>query len=418
MMCKTLIADSALAPSACWFLVGTFASNIGNGIHTLTAGALLYQHTGSVAAFGIVIVIEQVVTFLMQAVAGPFVDASDPRRTALIAEVARGLIVCTLALLLAAKPDAALEAILAMTGLIRVVHTFHRAGTFALTPALVADGELARLNSWFSACQQGGQLLGLAATGFILAHWGAPAAFFVNGLSFLASALTLAAMTTPASLREMEPARSGPLWRTLLDAWVGFGAKMRRDVRLLGLVIVSTADNVALIMFNLIAAPLVADRVASSPYWLSLIASGFALGAFVASAAVVTVASKIGDQNTVLLGIAGQALCFTGLWSFAGPHAMLMLAFVLGVFNTISWTTAVTSVQRAAPPSIRGRLAMARNALTAVIVAPLVMLIAVVARVYSNAASLLVAALVCIALLGVAMTTGRRGEPKPERGAS
>ena len=57
---------TGLPPAAHWFLAGTFASNIGNGMHTLAAGALLYQQTGTVAAYGAVVVVEQAVTFLVR----------------------------------------------------------------------------------------------------------------------------------------------------------------------------------------------------------------------------------------------------------------------------------------------------------------------------------------------------------------
>jgi MFS transporter, DHA3 family, macrolide efflux protein len=156
------IPSTGLTLSARWFLAGTFASNIGNGIHTLAAGALLYQQTGTVAAFGVVIIIEQIVTVLMQLIAGPWVDRGDPRRIAVMAEVARGGIVCALALALAATDSPAMPWVLAMTVMIRVIHTFHRAATFAVTPDLAQACDLARLNSWFSAAQQGGQLVGLA----------------------------------------------------------------------------------------------------------------------------------------------------------------------------------------------------------------------------------------------------------------
>ena len=62
---------SRLPSAGLWFLAGTFASNIGNGMHTLAAGALLYQETGTVAAFGVVVAVEQAATFLMQLLAGP-----------------------------------------------------------------------------------------------------------------------------------------------------------------------------------------------------------------------------------------------------------------------------------------------------------------------------------------------------------
>ena len=100
---RALMRLTGLPSAALWFLAGTFASNIGNGMHTLAAGALLYQQTGTVAAFGVVVVIEQAVTFLMQAVAGPSVDRGDPRRAAMLAEIVRGGCVCGLSLLLAAS---------------------------------------------------------------------------------------------------------------------------------------------------------------------------------------------------------------------------------------------------------------------------------------------------------------------------
>ena len=399
---------TGLPAEANWFLAGTFASNIGNGMHTLAAGALLYQQTGSIAAFGLVVVIEQVVTVLMQAVAGPMVDRGDPRRAAMIAEIARGLGVCSLSLLLSAGSGNALPLVLAMTVLIRVVHTFHRAGTFALTPTLVPATDLTRLNSWFSACQQGGQLIGLGMTGFIVALWGAPTAFFINGASFLISAATLAALAashSPPIAPRMVDAR--PFWRVVVAGWSEFASHVCRDLRLAGLILASTADNVAAILFNLILAPLVWERLAASPAWLSLIAGGFAFGAMAASALTTPLAERIGTRGAALVGIAGQMLCFAALWWTDGPVPMLLLAGLLGACNTISWTTLVTAVQLAAPPAVRGRLAMARNALTAAIVAPLVPLIASLSQWFSPAAPLLASSAVCGVFLLIAAVSLR-----------
>lgn len=405
---RALTKLTGLPTAAHWFLAGTLASNIGNGMHTLAAGALLYQQTGSIAAFGVVVVIEQVVTVLMQAVAGPMVDRGDPRRAAMLAEIARGLGVCGLSLLLTVGDGNALPLVLAMTVLIRVVHTFHRAGTFALTPALVPATDLTRLNSWFSACQQGGQLIGIGMTGFIVALWGAPAAFFINGTSFLVSAATLAALASTYSPPIGPPADDArPFWRVIVAGWSEFANLVCRDLRLAGLILASTADNVAAIVFNLILAPLVWERLAASPTWLSLIAGGFAFGAMAASALTAALAERFGTRGAALVGIAGQMLCFATLWWSDRPVPMLLLAGLLGACNTISWTTLVTTVQLAAPPAVRGRLAMARNALTAAIVAPLVPLIASVSQWFSPAAPLLAASGVCAAFLLIAAVSIR-----------
>ncbi|MEQ1613656.1 MAG: MFS transporter [Hyphomicrobiaceae bacterium] len=406
-----LLQRSGLPPAGLWFLAGTFASNIGNGMHTLAAGALLYQETGTIAAFGVVVAVEQAATFLMQLVAGPTADCGDPRRTALAAELVRGVCVCAIALMLATDLANAMALILAMTVVIRIVHAFHRAGTFALTPALVPSGDLARLNSWFSACQQGGQLVGLGVTGFIVLRWGPPAAFFINGLTFLLSAATLAAIKAPVAAIAVENDGSEKAhWRRMVTSWREFGVVLRQDVKLLELIVVSAADNVSLILFNLVLAPVVAERFDADPYRLSLIAGGFALGAMAASAIVVTTAERLGSsQNAVLLGLAGQLLCFVGMWRLEQSAAMLLFAIGLGIFNTVSWTMAVTMVQIHAPAAIRGRLAMARNAMTAAIVSPLVLVVSVVSHVWSNSAALLVCAVVCQMFLLLALAAAMPG---------
>lgn len=414
-----LTRATGLPVPALWFLAGTFASNIGNAMHTLAAGALLYQQTGNIAAFGAVVVVEQAATFLMQVVAGPSVDRGDPRRSAIVAEMARGAAVCALSLLLVATPGNLFTIVLAMTVVIRCLHSFHRAGTFALTPALVPAVDLAKLNSWFSACQQGGQLVGLGATGLVVAHWGTPAAFFINGVTFLVSAAALAAVRSRDGIADRPTtARAEPIWQDVLSGWADFGRFVWRDVRLTGLLVVSTADNITLILFNLILAPLVAERFSAEPAWLSLLASGFAFGAMSASAIAGLIASKLGVRISVLLGIACQMLCFAALWWIVQPHMMLLLACLLGVFNTISWTTSITAVQLEAPAAVRGRLAMARNALTAAIAAPLIPLAAFTSQWISHAAVLLLAGGVCAGFLLLAAASIGLREVSPSGAAA
>jgi MFS family permease len=393
---RDVAPKNTLPMAARWLLAGTFASNIGNGMHTLAAGAFLYHQTGSIAAFGAVVVIEQCVTLLMQVVAGPMVDTGDPRRTAILAETLRGVAIGILSLLLILFPGNALTIVVAMTIVIRCAHSFYRAGTFALTPTLVRPGDLTQFNSWFSACQQGGQLFGLGMTGLVVAEWGTPAAFFINGASFLVSAATLGVVrncvTEPSVLTV---SRSRPMWRSVFSGWGEFAGLLRHDVKLLGLIVVSTADNVALILFNLILAPLVAERFSASPTSFSLLAAGFAFGAMAASAIAGPIAYRIGVHRAVHLGIGGQMFCFAALSWIEEMQVMLLLVGALGVFNTISWTTAVTAVQLEAPAAVRGRLAMARNALTAAITATLVPLVTAMSHSSSKATPMLLASGTC-----------------------
>ena len=400
-----LLQLPTMTPAVRWFLIGTLASNIGNGLHTLTAGLLLYQHTGSVAAFGAVIAFEQAATFLMQVVAGPAIDRGCPRWIAMTAEVLRGGIVCGLSLLLAANPDNLMLLILAMTLVIRLAHPFHRSGIFALAPELVAPGELARLNSWFSGCQQAGQLIGLAATGIVVAHWGASGAFFINGVTFLVSAASLAAIRVRPGAEPAHGARGTRTsrWRSLLADWCEISVLLRRDIRLVGLIVVSAADNVAFFLFNLALAPYAAERLGPIYAWSSVLASAFAMGAMASSIVVSPIAGLLGSRLAIAGGIAGQALCFAALWRADQLPTMVVLVTALGAFNTISWTMALTAFQLEAPAASRGRLAMLRNAAAAVLLAVLVPCAAWIGQHYSPDMTLLVASLVCVLFLPIAL---------------
>ncbi len=390
-----------------FFLGGTFVSSAGDAMHTLTAGLLLYRETGSMAAFGAVIFAEQALTFLTQAIAGPYTDRGNARNAAIAAEMVRGMLVCLLSgmLFLFAGTGSAFAWILAMTVVIRVLHPFHRAGIFALTPALAQAGGLARLNSWFSACQQGGQLLGLFAAGLIVDRAGMPAVFLLNGVTFLISAASLLALppqtAVPGSPR-------GPVFRHLTGAWLEIFAVLWREPRIAGLLILSTADNVAFAMFNMTLAPLTAERWGGSAGWLSMIAGAFAFGALASSAVVTALNRACGWRNAIILGLCGQALAFALLAVVGQPSSAVTLAVMLGAFNTVSWTIALSTVQAAAPPEALGRIGMLRNGITAIIIAPLVPLISAAAQ-SGSAASLLIAAAMCgVFVAGAIIAGGRR----------
>src|SRR4051794_10450810 len=64
-----------------WILAGTLVSTSGSAMQTLAAGKYLYDQTGSAAAFGAVMVFQQVLAVMTQFVAGPWVDRHDQRRT-------------------------------------------------------------------------------------------------------------------------------------------------------------------------------------------------------------------------------------------------------------------------------------------------------------------------------------------------
>src|SRR4029453_4128070 len=130
---RTLTRSLELPASGRWLLAGTFVTTIGNGVQTFAVGKLLFDLTGSVAAFGVVIVVEQAINVAMQLVAGPWVDRGDARGTAIVVELTRGICVCVAGVMVGSASF--FTWVVVMTLVIRVGQPFYRAATFSLGPA-------------------------------------------------------------------------------------------------------------------------------------------------------------------------------------------------------------------------------------------------------------------------------------------
>ena len=91
---KGPVQPTAKLPAAAyWVLASVLITDIGNGMHTITIGKLLYDRTGSVAAFGSVIIAEYILNFLLQTLAGSMVDRGSPKAICVWADIVRGIFI-------------------------------------------------------------------------------------------------------------------------------------------------------------------------------------------------------------------------------------------------------------------------------------------------------------------------------------
>ncbi|KAA8791580.1 MFS transporter, partial [Lactobacillus crispatus] len=75
------------------YLLGTFVSNLGDGIFTLIISKILYDKTGSVSAFGLVLIIQNVASFMLNLLAGYIADIKKPQFISEIADSLRGIMI-------------------------------------------------------------------------------------------------------------------------------------------------------------------------------------------------------------------------------------------------------------------------------------------------------------------------------------
>ncbi|HEU4843957.1 MAG TPA: MFS transporter [Burkholderiaceae bacterium] len=381
-------------------LSATLVSNIGNGIQTLTIGKLLYDSTGSVAAFGFVIVVEYLMLFLANALAGSAADRYPPRRTLVVVDSVRGLLVLAVSLLLYLQSGHQLALLTLVTVAVQVGKPFSKAARFALEPSLMAADQLARYNGLAFSAMQAGQLFGIALAGVVLSYWGAPLAIGLNGLSFLFGAGAYFLVSDEARVELLAPsARRGALaWiATLWHDWRDALQFIGRNRGVGTLLVACAGDYLTPSFLNLFFVLLVALHFGGDPYGLSILDGGFAVGAMLGGLAVDRFIAAHGARRSALLALAGQGAGFVLLATSTAAWMCAALTFFIGTMSALSLTALTTTLQLRVKGPYKGRMGLARSLVAAVLACVLVPLATAVVA-HSLALALGVAALVSFSL--------------------
>jgi MFS family permease len=191
------------------FWTGQAISQLGDAVGALALPLLVLKLTGSALQIGAVTAILAAPLPLFSLLAGALVDRLDRRLTMIVCDTARAMLFVALAIaaIFSLLDIRALYVAAAVLGTLQVV--FYLAGQSAV-PSLVPTGRIVQANSWVQAASAGSGLLGLPIAGLLIAVFGAPDALVVDGFTFIASALSLAAVRRPFAEQPAVPLRLPP----------------------------------------------------------------------------------------------------------------------------------------------------------------------------------------------------------------
>jgi CRP-like cAMP-binding protein/MFS family permease len=169
-------------------------STIGDWLYGVSLVVLVYNRTHSAGWVAAVTIIKLVPYVAFGAFGGIVADRYERRNVMLICDLVRALLMFSLAIsvsLTGSLPLAFLIAFLTST-----VGTAYQPATFAITPAIVGERDLAAANAVSNSVDQVAVLVGPAIGGFLLFIGPPSVAIALNGLSFLASAACVWAVQT------------------------------------------------------------------------------------------------------------------------------------------------------------------------------------------------------------------------------
>ena len=330
------------------YFVGNGVSFIGTWMQQIAAYWLVLELTGSPVAVGALALVQTLPVTLLALVGGAIADRVDLRRMVVTCESVLAAVAAALA-------------ILALTGVIEVWQLYvlglvqgiaialDAPARHTLVFQIVGRDDLPNAIGLSSALGTSARIIGPALGGLVVAAAGAGVAFAVNAVSYLVVIGAILAMRlVPRPPRE-EPAPG--LLTGVAEALAFAWSSRRVAVAFLTVLLVSTFSFNFDVLLPLLAR-LTLDRGAAT---FGLIASVFGGGALCGALIIATIG------RARLLLVLGGALGFGACQLLLAPQtafpAVCAILFVAGIFYVLWGSSALATLQLAAPEHLRGRAA-------------------------------------------------------------
>src|SRR5437588_2820246 len=175
-----------------WF--GQVVSQMGDWFDTIAVYTIALTLTGSGRAVALIMVARFLPSVVMGPLSGVVADRFSRRAIMITADLLRALVV--LGFLLVRRPDQ-MWLVYVLTVLQLAFSAFFEPAKTAAIPSIVSDRELLPSNAIASVTWSAMLTLGAALGGFVAGWFGTNAAFVLDSLSFLASAVLIASVTFP-----------------------------------------------------------------------------------------------------------------------------------------------------------------------------------------------------------------------------
>jgi predicted MFS family arabinose efflux permease len=335
-----------------YFLSAFAVSSAGDWLYSVALVVFLFERTGSAGWVAAAVVTRMLTYVFLGPVGGALADRHDRRRLLVVFDLVRGALMVGLAVVAWTEAPVLLAVVIAT--LASASSTPYRAAAVAATPELVAEDDLAAANAAETIVFQVGAFVGPAIGAALVASAGAGWAFFVNALTFTASAALVARLGHIGGGRaEAEEGGDEPgMLREIADG----AAVVRRDPGLLALLAFGAAASF-LFGFELVAHVLVAEeRLGMGASGVGVLAAAAGVGGLLVAPFTARVGGR-GAAGTllvasgVLMGVPMMALALV-----SSPAVAMAVLLVSGAAVVVQEIIFITVLQRACASDVLARI--------------------------------------------------------------
>lgn len=342
MVNKTIVKSHVLKNRSFVFLwTGQSISLFGIAIYTTCLPFLVFYAGGGAIELGFAhsfFIVPQIIFLL---VSGVFVDRWPRKIILIICDLIRGLAVVGITFLLLID-ELVLLHIYALTGLLGVLSTLYRPAVRGITPQIVAKNQLITANSLRSISQQLSEMIGPVAGGALVVNIGLYAAYGINSITFLLSALFVSFVTVREvrtrgfSTEKIE----NSFWKYFHDGWLAIKERAWLGTSIL----IGSLANIGIASFDVIMLPVFANESYNGVLTYSWILTSMAIGALIC-AFIIGKIDKFTHRGILYYSFMSLAGLGVLLLSFQPKLWMVLLIVALIGFSLtafiIIWESAV-----------------------------------------------------------------------------
>jgi MFS family permease len=341
--------------SLLWF--GGVLSVIGDYFLYIALPFFVYERTGSVLATGAMFAAETLPRLLFGSVAGVFVDRWDRKKTMMISDLSRALILLPLLAVAAGGP---LVLVYAVAFVEASVSMFFLPAKSATIPNLVAERDLTAANSLDSLSEEVPSLVGPLLGAALLGIVGLSGLILLDVGTYLASALLISLIGAPTSAPDEEPDLKAEVavsaWTNALKEWLGGLRLIGRDrsiAVLFAVISVATVGEGAVTVLLII---FFRDVLGSGAQEFGYFIAAYGLGGILGGLLLGWSSRLIDETRLFSLSLIANGLLLLAIFNTRVLPLIVALAVLAGV-TVVGWfVTSQTLLQNWVPDRYRGRV--------------------------------------------------------------
>ena len=344
-------------------LTGQFLSALGDKLHYVALGVLIYRLTGSALEVGKMTLATFLPYLLFGLIAGAYVDRWNKKRTMITADLLRAVFVGLIPILIGYS----INLVYLLTFLSTTANLFFSPAKMAVIPAIFTKEKILTATSLAESSENITEILGFALAGVLIMFIPIQKIFYLDSLTFLFSAAMIFSMkfsfeTQDQAKHKLDMECDSHIFQDILE-----GLAYIRKTKVLAHTLFTYC--LALLVFsgfNPLIFVYALDTLKTSTVGLGILEASAAVGITVGSIAISVWGNRINKQKLVLWGYFISGLTIGILGMFPIYLLALMGFFLAGVSNAMFLIPIQSIFQEETAAPMRGRVFSARFASTRV----------------------------------------------------